>query len=187
MAFVDSPSYSLLERVRSCHSRISPFAKKKDPRKKNKSHHAARRGVSCSPFLASFFSSFVAAGDNDDGGVADTGVSIHRSVVNALLRWRSDFLYLLADYDRVVAADLLGTQFAVVERTLVFVRIPVHRTEQTAATTLESWKKNIRRRTILGIATHNPAELNSQSILKAVVETELADVERKKGFKSDTR
>ena len=50
----------------------------------------------------------------------------------------SDFLNLLTDHYRVVAADLLGAELSVVERAFVFVGIPMDRTVQPAATALEA-------------------------------------------------
>ena len=49
----------------------------------------------------------------------------------------SDFLNLLPDDDRIVASDLFSAKLAVVERALVFVRIPVHRTIQSSTAALE--------------------------------------------------
>lgn len=49
----------------------------------------------------------------------------------------SYLVYLLADDDGVVAADLLRAELSVVERALVLVAVPVHGAEQPAASTLE--------------------------------------------------
>ena len=53
----------------------------------------------------------------------------------------SDFLDFLTDNDRVVATNLFGAQLAIVERTLVFVRISVHGTVEATTTTLETYTR----------------------------------------------
>ena len=55
----------------------------------------------------------------------------------------SDFLNLLTDHYRVVAANLLGTELSVVKRAFVFVGIPMDRTVQPTATALEASQSDL--------------------------------------------
>lgn len=54
-----------------------------------------------------------------------------------------DLLNLLADHDRIVAADFLRAQLPVVERTVVLVRISVDGAEQTSAPALETGEADL--------------------------------------------
>jgi len=54
----------------------------------------------------------------------------------------SNLLDFLPLDDWVIGSNLLRPQFPIVERTFVFVRVSVHRTEEASTTTCETRKTN---------------------------------------------